>query len=409
VNVTWVLAWRNLWRHRRRTWLTVGAMVFCNILLVFLVSLQLGAYQMMIDGSLAAYTGHIQVQKQGYLDDQYIYQSVPEVTGLAAQVRAELGVDTVAARAEAFALASSAERSFGIMLTGVQSAYEPGVSTFPGKLREGRYLADDNAQEIVIGAVLAENLKVGVGDELTFLGSGRDGSFAAAVATVVGILDTGLEEVDRSMAQVPLGWFQQVFSMGNHGHSVVVRLPSLERVPAAALALRDQLRNRDELTVLDWDALMPGLRQAIDSDMASAWFQYAILVVLVAFSVLNTQLMSVLERTREFGVMLSLGLRPQRLAHLVGMETLLLAIIGMVLGMLGGGLLSWYLSYAGFSYPGMEEMAARFMLPDRMYPEVSLLSMSVGPLAVFGGAMLAALYPALRLFRLQPVAAMKEA
>lgn len=409
MNVTWVLAWRNLWRHRRRTWLTVGAMVFCNILLVFLVSLQLGAYQMMIDGSLAAYTGHIQVQKQGYLDDQYIYQSVPEVTGLAAQVRAELGVDTVAARAEAFALASSAERSFGIMLTGVQSAYEPGVSTFPGKLREGRYLADDNAQEIVIGAVLAENLKVGVGDELTFLGSGRDGSFAAAVATVVGILDTGLEEVDRSMAQVPLGWFQQVFSMGNHGHSVVVRLPSLERVPAAALALRDQLRNRDELTVLDWDALMPGLRQAIDSDMASAWFQYAILVVLVAFSVLNTQLMSVLERTREFGVMLSLGLRPQRLAHLVGMETLLLAIIGMVLGMLGGGLLSWYLSYAGFSYPGMEEMAARFMLPDRMYPEVSLLSMSVGPLAVFGGAMLAALYPALRLFRLQPVAAMKEA
>jgi hypothetical protein len=95
VNVTWVLAWRNLWRHRRRTWLTVGAMVFCNILLVFLVSLQLGAYQMMIDGSLAAYTGHIQVQKQGYLDDQYIYQSVPEVTGLAAQVRAELGTRCV--------------------------------------------------------------------------------------------------------------------------------------------------------------------------------------------------------------------------------------------------------------------------------------------------------------------------
>ena len=74
MSVTWVLAWRNLWRHRRRTWLTVGAMVFCNTLLVFLVSLQFGAYQMMIDGSLAAYTGHIQIQKQGYLDDQYIYQ-----------------------------------------------------------------------------------------------------------------------------------------------------------------------------------------------------------------------------------------------------------------------------------------------------------------------------------------------
>ena len=409
MSVTWVLAWRNLWRHRRRTWLTVGAMVFCNILLVFLVSLQFGAYQMMIDGSLAAYTGHIQIQKQGYLDDQYIYQSVPEVSGLASQLRAELGVETVAARAEAFALASSTERSFGILLTGVQPAYESGVSTFPGKLREGRYLDDDQAQEIVIGVVLAQNLKVGVGDELTFLGSGRDGSFAAAVATVVGILDTGLEEVDRSMAQVPLGWFQQVFSMGDHGHSVVIRLPSLERVPAVTARLRDQVQNRDELAVLDWDALMPGLRQAITSDMAGAWFQYGILVVLVAFSVLNTQLMSVLERTREFGVMLSLGFRPQRLARLVAMETFLMAVLGLVLGMIGGGLLSWYLSHAGFSYPGMEEMAARFMLPDRMYPEVSLFSMSLGPLAVFGGAMLATLYPALRLFRLQPVAAMRAA
>jgi putative ABC transport system permease protein len=407
VSVTWVLAWSNLWRHRRRTWLTVGAMVFCNILLVFLVSLQFGAYQMMIDGSLAAYTGHIQIQKQGYLDDQYIYQSVPEVTALAAQVRAELGVETVAARAEAFALASSAERSFGILLTGVQPVFEPDVSTFPGKLQEGRYLVGDNAQEIVIGAVLAENLKVGLGDELTFLGSGRDGSFAAAVATVVGILDTGLDDVDRSMAQVPLGWFQQVFSMGDHGHSVVIRLPSLESVPDAALILREEIQGHDELTVLDWDALMPGLRQAINSDMAGAWFQYGILVVLVAFSVLNTQLMSVLERTREFGVMLSLGVRPQQLARLVGMETLLLAILGLVLGMLGGSLLSWYLSYAGFTYPGMEEMAARFMLPDRMYPQVSLLSMSLGPMAVFVGAMLAALYPALRLFRLQPVAAMR--
>jgi putative ABC transport system permease protein len=407
VSVTWVLAWRNLWRHRRRTWLTVGAMVFCNTLLVFLVSLQFGAYQMMIDGSLAAYTGHIQIQKQGYQNDQYIYQSVLQVSGLASQVRAELGLETVAARAEAFALASSAERSFGILLTGVQPAYEPGVSTFPGQLREGRYLAGGNAEEIVIGAVLAQNLKVGLGDELTFLGSGRDGSFAAAIATVVGILDTGLEEVDRSMAQVPLGWFQQVFSMGEHGHSVVIRLPSLERVPGATHALRDLVQDRDQLTVLDWDALMPGLRQAITSDMAGAWFQYGILVVLVAFSVLNTQLMSVLERTREFGVMLSLGLGPGRLARLVGMETLLLAILGLVLGMLCGGLLSWYLSYAGFTYPGMEEMSARFMLPDRMYPEVSLLSMSAGPLAVFVGAMLAALYPALRLFRLQPVAAMR--
>ena len=407
MNVSWVLAWRNIWRHRRRTWLTVGAMVFCNVLLVFLVSLQLGSYQMMIDGSLAAYTGHIQVQRRGYHDDQHIYQSVPAVIELASSLRSVPGVGEVAARAEAFALASSAQRSFGILLTGVQPGYEPAVSTFPGKVREGRYLQADDAREIVIGALLAQNLKAGVGDELTFIGSGRDGSFAAAVATVVGILDTGLEEVDRSMAQIPLGWFQQVFAMGDAGHSVVIRVPSLEQVGDTAAGLRAALAGRNELVVLDWESLMPGLRQAITSDMASAWFTYGVLVLLVAFSVLNTQLMSVLERTREFGVMLALGMRPAQLARLVGMETLMLAALGLGLGVAGGGLLAAYLSYAGFVYPGVEEMMARFMLGGRIYPQLSPVSLLAGPLTVFLGALLAALYPALRLFRLQPVAAMR--
>jgi len=407
VSVTWLLAWRNLWRHSRRTWLTVGAMVFCNILLVFLISLQLGSYQMMIDGTLSAFTGHIQIQQKDYLDEQRMRQSVPAVIELAAQARATLGVNTVAARGEAFALASSEQRSAGILLTGVQPGYEPGVSTFPGMVRQGRYLQDPDAREIVVGSVLARNLKVGLGDELTFLGSGRDGSFAAAVAVVVGIVDSGIDDLDRSVAQVPLRWFQEVFAMGDHGHSVVIRLPNLEQVPAAVGGLQSVLPAAGELAVLDWDALQPGLRQAITSDMASAWFTYAVLILLVAFSVLNTQLMSVLERTREFGVMLALGMSPARLARLVAMETALMSVLGLVLGVLLGAVLTGYLSFAGFTYPGMDEMAAKFNMPARMYPQISLLSLLWGPATVFLGALLAAVYPALRLFRLQPVAAMR--
>lgn len=407
--MTWLLAWRNLWRHSRRTWLTVGAMVFCNILLVFLISLQLGSYQMMIDGSLSAFTGHAQIQHRGFLEDQRMRQSVPDVAGLAAHARGALGMETVAARAEAFALASSEERSFGILLSGVQPAYEAGVSTLPGLIREGRYLRGDDTQEIVVGSVLAQNLKLGLGDELTFLGSARDGSFAAAVATVVGIIDSGIEELDRGVAQVPLGWFQQVFAMGDQGHSVVMRVPSLDAVPAAVAVMETLLPAGQQLQVLDWDALQPGLRQAIASDMTSAWFMYGVLIILVAFSVLNTQLMSVLERTREFGVMLALGMGPGRLARLVGMETLLMSCLGLLLGILLGALLTLYLSYAGFAYPGMEEMASRFNMSERMYPQVSLLSLTWGPLTVFLGAMLAAVYPALRLFRLEPVAAMRAA
>jgi ABC-type lipoprotein release transport system permease subunit len=409
VNLTWRLAWRNLWRHSRRTWLTVGAMVFCNVLLIFLISLQLGSYQMMIDNSLAAYTGHVQIQHRGYLEQQRMRQSIPEISALADELRTTLGQGDVAARGMAFALASSRERSFGVLLSGVQASYEPGVSTFPGLIRQGRYLNPGDSEHIVVGAVLAQNLKVGLGDEITFIGSGRDGSFAAGVAVVVGILESGMEEIDRSVAQVPLAWFQQMFSMGEGGHAVVVRLPGLEQVPAALATAWTLVEKSPDLVVHDWDAMQPGLRQAIASDMASGWFMYAVLIILVAFSVLNTQLMSVLERTREFGVMLALGMRPVQLARLIGMETLLMSGLGMALGVALGSVLTWYLSVAGFAYPGMEELGAKFNMPGRMYPEVSLLSLLWGPAVVFLGGLLAAVYPALRLLRLVPVAAMRAA
>jgi len=407
VNITWRLAWRNLWRHSRRTWLTVGAMVFCNVLLVFLISLQLGSYKMMIDNTLNAFTGHAQIQHMAYLDEQKMRQSVPDVQALASRARAQQGVAAASARAVAFALASSDERSFGVQISGVEPAFEPAVSSFPGLITQGRYLSSGAQDEIVIGSILAENLKVGLGDEITFLGSGLDGSFAAAVATVVGIVATGFDEADRSVAQIPLTWFQHVFAMGDHGHTVVIRTHTIDDVPNIVEQLGILVTGQPDLVVRDWDALQPGLRQAIASDMASAWFMYAVLIVLVAFSVLNTQLMSVLERTREFGVMLALGMSPAKLARLVGIETLLMSLLGLVLGITLGAVLAGYLSVVGFYYPGMEEMAARFNLPDRMYPEVSILSLLWGPSIVFAFALMAAVYPALRLYRLLPVAAMR--
>ena len=157
----------------------------------------------------------------------------------------------------------------------------------------------------------------------------------------------------------------------------------------------------------DWDALQPGLKQAIKADMSSAFFMYGILVILVAFSVLNTQLMSVLERTHEFGIVMSLGLKPGQLGRLVMLETALLGLLGFVLGAIGGALLTSYFGVNGLSIPGMEEMAANFNLPARVYLEATPLSTVIGPSVVFLFTLLAAAYPALRLYKLHPVEAMR--
>lgn len=407
MNIILRLAWRNLWRQPRRTWLTIGAMVFSNALLVFMISIQLSTYDLMIGNTLQAFTGHMQVQAPGYKDDRKIRQVVPDVRSLASLLRRDLGLETIAARGTAFALASSEERSYGLQIVGVETKFESFVSTIPGLVAEGRYLQDPDAAEIVVGKVLARNLRVALGDEVTLLGSGRDGSFAAAIATVVGIFDSGVPDIDRSIAEVPLGYFQDVFYMEGAGHQVVIAAPDLASVDL----IREQVAARlpAGLVVHDWDALQPGLKQAIQADLSSAFFMYGVLVVLVAFSVLNTQLMSVLERTHEFGITMSLGVAPGRLGRLVFLETALMGVVGLFLGALGGGIITEWFGYTGFSYPGMQEMAANFNLPSRFYPQATPLTLFLGPVIVFVGAMLAAIYPALRLHWLHPVEAMRAA
>ncbi len=135
---------------------------------------------------------------------------------------------------------------------------------------------------------------------------------------------------------------------------------------------------------------------------------YGVLIVLVALSVLNTQLMSVLERTREFGVIMALGIKPRGLASLVVLETTLMALLGLVVGVLLGVLVVIYVNSVGLYFPGMEEMAARYNLPDRMYPSMSAAALLLGPLVVFLFSLLASVYPATRLFRLNPIQAMRS-
>jgi len=409
MDITLRLAWRNLWRQPRRTWLTTGAMVFSNVLLVFMISLQVGMYEMMIDNTLRATTGHLQVQAEGYKDDQKMRQTVPDVARLAADLREALGLQSVAPRAATFALASSADRSYGIQIMGVEPAAEVLVSSLPGLLSQGRFLADDANDEIVIGSVLARNLKIEIGDELTLVGSGMDGSFAAAVARVVGIIDSGVADLDRSFAEIPLVFFQDTFSMGTSGHSVAVLAPGLLQVPSLKTQTAAFVPQDEGLVVHDWIALQPGLKQAIQADFTSAWFMYGVLIVLVAFSVLNTQLMSVLERTKEFGIVLALGLTPGRLGRLVLLETTLMGLLGMVLGIGLGSLLLGWLNIGGFTYPGLEEMAGKFNVPDRIYPSFTAIGLLLGPTCVLLASVVASLYPMLKLYVLEPVAAMRAA
>jgi putative ABC transport system permease protein len=404
--ITLRMAWRNLWRHRRRTWLTASAIAFSALLLVFMITLQLGAYDMMIDTSLRVFTGQMQIQREGYLDKPRMRTSIPEARTLAERLRAQSPGATFAVRAQGFALASSGTRTYGVPVVGVEPAQEPRVSTIPTLIREGRYLSSIDAQEVVLGAALARNLRVAVGQELTLLGNGRDGSVAATVLLIIGIFDSGNPELDRHMVQIPLGTFQGSFSMGDHAHAVVVAGLPLESLPREALRLGALLPAEAGLVVLDWNRLLPGIKEAIQADMVQNWFTYIVLIVVVTFSILNTFLMAVLERTREFGIMLALGASPFRIGSLVLLESVLLTLVGLVIGVAAGGGVAVYFYYAGFTCPGMAELYGQFGLPGVITPKISFTTLFLGPAVIFCFTVAAALYPALRIRRLQPVEAM---
>ncbi len=399
------LAWRNLWRHSRRTWLTASAIAFASMLLVFMITLQLGSYDMMIDTTLRVYTGQMQVQRLGYKDKRQMRTTVPEAARLAERLRVATGLDAVAARAQGFALASSAERSYGVPVIGVQPEFERGVSTLPHLVKAGRYLSDSQAQELVLGSALARNLKLTLGDELTLLGSAKDGSVAATVLPVVGFFESGNPELDRRLVMMPLATFQEVFAMGGDAHTIVVSGPSYESIPRTKIKVSALIADQPGLTVLDWDELVPGVKQLIQTDMVQNWITYIALIVIVTLSIMNTFLMNVLERTREFGIMLALGASPRRLGTLVMLESVFLTLLGLVIGIAIGGGIAVYFHFEGFSFPGMKEIYAQFGLPGVIHPKLSFASFTLGPAVIFVFTVLAALNPALRIRKLQPVEA----
>lgn len=398
------LAWRNIWRHPRRSGLTIAAIAFAAALLVFMMTLQLGSYDMMIDNNLKVLTGHFQVQRVGYLEKPKMRSTIADARQVASDLRQINGIVEIAARANGFALAASELRTYGVQVLGVETAHEGKLSTIPGRIQNGHFLSGDNAQEVIIGETLAHNLRVKVGDELTLLGSGHDGSIAAAVLPIVGIFKSGLSEVDRGLIEMPLTTFQDIFSMGNSAHVLVGMVENLERLETVLA----QVPPTPDLVVLDWNTLEPGLFQLIQADMANSWFMYGCLILIVTFSILNTFLMAVLERTREFGVMLALGTKPLSIGQLVMLESLLLTLLGLGIGLAIGTAVTLYFYVYGFTYPGMEELGAQFGLTGVITPQLSLFAFTLGPAVILLFTMIASLYPALRIRTLKPVDAMKS-
>jgi len=404
------MAWRNIWRNPRRSILTMAAIAFACLLLVFMLSWQFGSYDSMINSAVKIHTGHLQIQAKGYQDKRSIHLVVTDPMQVGEVLKDIPEVDEYTFRANAFSLVSSRDRTYGIMVTGIDPGREAKVSTIKHLIRQGKYLSDNDNNKALIGEILAKNMKATLGDELVVLGQGRDGSVAATVMTVEGIFSSGQDVFDRSSIQITLQNFQDIYAMRGAVHEVVIlgkSLNAVQKIKETVAAEIPKINNKHHLVVLDWMELLPGLVEGIQMDLYGALIFYLILVIVVAFSILNTFLMSIFERTREFGVMLAIGATPGRLMKLLLLESTTMTMLGIIFGIIAGSLITWYFQINGIIISGTSDIMSQFGMPERMYPRLSLRSLVIGPSVVLIITFLTALYPTLKVRRFCPVEAMK--
>jgi putative ABC transport system permease protein len=402
------LAWRNLWRRPQRTVLSLTSIALVSGLLVFMLSFQLSVYGTMKETTLRIFDGYAQFQPHGYAADPGLERTIADPQRLAREAVAIDGVTAAAPRVNGFAILANGERSYGAAVIGVEPASEMKISSIGSMIRQGRYLQAADTDAAILGDILAKNLGITVGGKVTVLGAARDGSVSADVLRVAGIYHSGVPELDRSILEMPLARAQDAFAMTDRANTIALGGPSLSHVNSAIPAL-DRLGARHGVSIRDWAEMEPALRDGINLKYATSMLFYLTLVVVVAFIILNTLLMSVLERTREFGMLLAVGMQPRLIGQMVWVELIGLALVGCAIGIaIGGGVTLW-LQVQGIVIPGMTKLLEQFGLPPRLYPTLTPFSALIGPGAILLSILIGGVVPYLRVARLTPALAMRAA
>lgn len=401
-------AWRNLWRRPQRAILSLLSITFVTAILVFALSFMVGVYGAMKENTLRIFDGYAQIQPIGYADDPTVNRTIANVSEVTAGATAIAGVTVAAPRINSFGILAHGARSFGASIVGVDPERERRISSLAGAIRHGRYLTESDNDAAIMGETLAHNLGLHVGEKVTMLGTAHDGSVAADVLTVVGIFNSGVPGIDRSLLEMPFSRAQETFAMNGLANTIALFGPSLKTVNRALPNL-DALARQHEVTVRDWGQMQPALRDIIRFKYASSLVLFLTMILVVAFIILNTLLMSVLERTREFGILLAFGMRIRQVGQAVWIELLMLALLGSAIGLaLGGGVTIW-LAHRGLVIPGIAEVTAQFGLPTRLYPELTPFSTLTGSALILLFILLGGIIPYLRASRLVPALAMRAA
>jgi ABC-type lipoprotein release transport system permease subunit len=403
-------AWRSLWRNRRRTLITLAAIALSIMLVQAFHNLSVGVYARMVEDGVRAGSGHLAIYRQGYLEGREEALSFPP-GDLIEQVQNLAGVTQALPRLYLPALAQSSYDSRGILLIGVDPERERSVNPFLKELAADDMLLDSAGRDAIIGKRLLEDLKLAAGRKLVVTAQHRDGTLHSELLRVRGVVATGMAEIDGSLLMVGRERGARLAGMPGEIHELAIILATADDEARVYAELAGLTAAVPGVAAVSWETAMPNLANAIKLDYASQKFLFAIILLIVTIGVVNTLLMSVMERLREFGVVLALGSSPARLRRLVLIEALLLGSVAAVAGCLLGSLATWYLVVVGIDLQSFIPETLEFggvVFDPVLRATWDLPWMGKIALYVVGLTLLAALYPAVKAGRVTPAEAMRH-
>ena len=326
------IAWRNIWRNRRRTLITASSIFLAVFFALIMRSMQIGSYARIIESIVHSYTGYIQVHKKGYWEEKDINNSFELTDSLMRKISSAPNVEIAVPRLESFALASSGTKTKGVMVIGIQSGVEEQLSDLKKNVIKGRYLDPDDTG-VLLAKRIAEYLGLKVNDTLVLVGQGYHGISAAGKFPVRGIMHFSSPDLDNTLIYLSLKTAREFYSAENLVTSVSINLDNKNKIGTTSRELAGILDPK-EYEVMRWDEMLVEVVQHLQADDISGLIMLGILYMIIGFGIFGTVLMMTMERIKEFGVMVSLGMQKTRLAFLVFLESMFIGLTGIIAGAL---------------------------------------------------------------------------
>lgn len=399
------LAWRNLWRNRRRTIIAISSIVFSVLLASWMRSMQEGSYDSMIDNTVKFYSGYLQVQDTAFWEERTLDNGFEVPENLKSEIENIKNVTLVSHRVESFALAADHLHSKPAMVMGIEPEAEDQITNISKKIKKGRFLKTGD-KGVVLAKGLANYLNLDVGDTLVMISQGYHGISANGLFEVIGIMSHPNPDFNKRLVYLDIDQAREFYSAYDISTSLVVMTDDHYKVNHLKKEIEKLLPEKN--TVMTWTEMQPEIVQLIQSDRGSGIIMLGILYIVIAFGMFSVVMMMVKERKREFGVIHAVGMKKGKISVIVFLETILIGLIGCTIGLAISYIFCLYFYYNPMPLTGeMAEATLQYGMEPYMFFSMKSSLFYSQMILVFIISVFISIFPIYNIHRLKITKAMR--